>query len=163
MLYGTPHRREHRPAPDGALALFVRTFAGAGQHRPPARRRARREPERAAQFLVEGLAGLILLGLVAMTTFLMLAGQRHDATTGQPVVRDGLVGPGSADTGPLTMSEVFPDRTEVRPAASRPYRISLTHSDRNCRTATTGELGSLLAGHGCSQVVRAGMVAPYGG
>jgi hypothetical protein len=143
MLYGTPPRREHRAAPDGALALFVRTFASTGQHRPP----PSRDPEQTAQLMVRGLGALILLGLVAMTTFFMLSGGRQDASAE----------PRRVVQAPLTMADVFPDRT------AGGYRITIRHSDANCRTATTGELGSLLADHGCSRVIRAGMVAPYGG
>jgi hypothetical protein len=68
----------------------------------------------------------------------------------------------TVDADPLTVEEVFPDSDSVRPAGARPYRITLTHIDASCDTATTGSLGGLLAGHGCSQVVRAGLVAPYG-
>jgi hypothetical protein len=39
----------------------------------------------------------------------------------------------------------------------------MTHSDSECRIATTGELGALLDDHGCDQVIRARLTAPYGG
>ncbi|GIM92678.1 hypothetical protein [Paractinoplanes toevensis] len=172
MLYGTPPRYEHRSAARGGLALFVRGMGGmgTGQHRPAPRtgrrprRRAQREPERTAQFLVRGLAALILLGLVAMTAFFALAGGRRpgiEAATDP--YQAGLLASRSVDTAPLTVEEVFPDQREVLPPAARPYRISLTHTDADCRTATTGELGALLVAHGCSQVVRAGLTAPYAG
>jgi hypothetical protein len=67
------------------------------------------------------------------------------------------------DGDPLTLPEVFPDRPALTaPAAPGAYRIGITHTDSDCRTATTGALGGLLAEHGCSQVVRAAMSAPYG-
>ena len=39
----------------------------------------------------------------------------------------------------------------------------MTHIDTDCDIATTGALGQILAEHGCTQVVRAAMTAPYGG
>jgi hypothetical protein len=172
MLYGTPPRYEHRAAVRGGLALFVRGMGGVGtgQHRPPPRtsnrrqrRRAPREPERTAQLLVRGLAALILLGLVAMTAFFVFSGdRRQDAEAATGPKADQLASR-TVDTAPLTVEEVFPDPREVRPPTARPYRITMTHTDADCRTATTGALGPLLVVHGCSQVVRAGMTAPYDG
>jgi hypothetical protein len=139
MLYGTP-------------------LAPAGQHRSPSRvrRRAVREPERAAEFLVRGLGGLILLGLLAVTVFFVVAGEHHRDDTPVPAAP-------KVDAEPLSLDEVFPDRELVRPPAAQPYRITMTHLDADCSTATVGALGSLLADHGCDQVIRAGLVAPYGG
>ncbi|WP_433300663.1 hypothetical protein ACQP2F_03870 [Actinoplanes sp. CA-030573] len=165
MLYGTPPRREHRAAPDGGLALFVRGFAPTGQHRSASRRRAYREPQRTAQILVRGLAGVIMLGLIGTVAFFVVAGERSDAPARVETnaFEAGPLASRGADPEPLSVEEVFPDRSAVRPPAAAPYRITITHLDTDCRTATTGELGSLLAAHGCGQVVRAGMVAPYGG
>jgi hypothetical protein len=39
----------------------------------------------------------------------------------------------------------------------------MTHIDTDCEIAAIGALGPLLAQHHCSQVVRAGMTAPYDG
>jgi hypothetical protein len=171
MLYGTPPRYEPRSAARGGLALFVRGMGamGTGQHRPAPRtgrprRRVQREPERTAQFMVRALAALILLGLVAMTAFFALAaGHGPDTAPADDPEQAGLLASRSMDTAPLTVEEVFPDQHEVRPPAARPYRITLTHTDADCRTATTGALGALLTAHGCSQVVRAGLTAPYDG
>jgi hypothetical protein len=173
MLYGTPPRYEHRVSARGGLALFVRGMGGmgTGQHRPAPRtgyrrqrRRTPREPERTAQFLVRGLAALILLGLVAMTAFLLLGGgeRRPDAEAATDP-QAGSLASRTVDNTPLSVVEVFPDPREARPAEARPYRITMSNSDADCRTATTGALGSLLVEHGCSQVVRAGMTAPYDG
>jgi hypothetical protein len=176
MLYGTPQRREHR-ATGGALALLtrgygnVRSYGGvrsygiapsygtAGQHRSPAR-----QPQRTAQFMVRVLAALILLALISMTTFFALAGRRGGggAEAGPDPIAAGMLASRTADTTPLTVEEVFPDRTTLRPPGVRPYRITMIHIDANCRTATTGVLGDLLTQHDCSQIVRAGLVAPYG-
>ncbi|GAA0534413.1 hypothetical protein GCM10010172_14310 [Paractinoplanes ferrugineus] len=171
MLYGTPLHSEHRMTAHGGLALFVRGVDGTtGQHRPAPRtpnrrqrRRAPREPERTAQLLVRGLAALILLGLVVMTAFFALGGDRRPDAEAATGPRTDPLASRSVDTAPLTIEEVFPDRREVRPPAARPYRITTTHTDTDCRTATTGALGALLVAHGCSQVVRGGTTAPYDG
>jgi hypothetical protein len=133
MLYGTP------------------PLATAGQHRSP------REPERAAELLIRGLGGLILLALLAVTVFFVVAGEQH--RNDAPVVTDP---PPAVNAAPLTLEEVFPDPDAVRPPDVKPYRITMTHIDADCRTATLGDVGALLDAHGCSQVVRAGLVAPYG-
>ncbi|MFI5890585.1 hypothetical protein ACIA5D_10765 [Actinoplanes sp. NPDC051513] len=192
MLYGTPQRREHR-APGGALALFGSVIAaarppgrrgssGAGQHRSRAARspdrqrsraprapdrprpRAVREPPRTAQFLVRGLAALILLALISLTAFFVLAGRNGggNAEAGADPIAAGMLASRTVDAAPLTVEEIFPDSGTVRPAGTNPYRITLTHIDADCRSATSGDLGDLLVEHGCSQVVRAGLVAPYG-
>jgi hypothetical protein len=129
------------------------------------RTRRRREPQRAVHLITKGLAALIMLGVTGMIGYLMVADRRHGhnaeaATTAgladQPASR-------AVDPAPLTLEEVFPDPAEV-PAAGTPrsYRITMTHIDTDCRIATTGTLGRLLQQHGCSQVVRAGLIAPYG-
>jgi hypothetical protein len=151
MLYGTPQRREHR-----AILLFG-GYGTAGQHRSPAR-----QPQRTAQFMVRVLAATILLALISMTAFFVLAGRRGTAGAEADPVAAGLLASRTADAVPLSVAEVFPDSTAVRPPGVSPYRITTIHIDRNCRTATTGQLGDLLAQHGCSQIVRAGLIAPYG-
>jgi len=151
MLYGTP------------------PLAPAGQHRSAGRirRRAVREPERAAEFLVRGLGGLILLALLGVTVFFVVAGEQHrdnaPVETGAGPVAAGGLADRTVDAAPLSVEEIFPDRDAVRPPAAKPYRITMTHIDADCRSATLGELGALLADHGCDQVVRAGLIAPYGG
>ena len=114
--------------------------------------------------LVRGLAALIVLGLVAMTALFVVSGQHPGGADDSPsAVESGLLTARAADPAPLTIQEVFPDQSAVHPVDARSYQITMTHSDTDCRTATTGEMGSLLSGRGCSQVVRAGLVAPYGG
>ena len=150
MLYGTPSHAAHR-APSG---LVIGGFA-AGQHRTPP------SPDQAAQLLSRTLGVLIVLGLIAMVGLSMVTGGRHGrpAPAADP---DPLVSR-VVDAVPLTVDEVFPDRASVRPAGAPAYRIAVTHSDADCGSATTGTLGSVLAGQGCVQVVRAGLVAPYHG
>lgn len=174
MLYGTPPRTGHRATADGGLALPLRgsvtigawsfglrekpeSLRSAGQHRCPARRP---EPQRTAQLLAQGLAALIVLGLTTLIgTFIVADAQRGNAIA-TPPDPDGAIASRSVDREPLTLGEVFPDHGQIRAPAV--YRITMTHSDAECGTATVGTLGGLLAEHGCSQVVRAALTAPYG-
>ncbi|MGK5680796.1 hypothetical protein [Actinoplanes sp. URMC 104] len=163
MRYGTPPPA-HRATADGGLMLLVRGIGPGGQHRlppapqPRARTRGRRraaparvvvEPRRAAQWMTQGLAGLILLGLALMIGFLVLASDRHQresATTAAPA------------------GELFPQGGELRPAgATGAYRVDTRQSGADCRVAATGQLGAVLAAHGCRGVVRAGLTSPYEG
>jgi hypothetical protein len=69
----------------------------------------------------------------------------------------------SVDPDPLTLQEVFPDPDAVHPPGGEPaYPLAMTHIDSECDIATIGTLGRLLADHGCTQVVRASLTAPYG-
>ena len=192
MLHGTPSHAAHRAASDGGLALLARTVGSTGHHRqPPAapplprraleprqaarstlarpprarlRRRAPREPERAAQFLTTGLAALIVLALTGLIGYFIVAeaqrGRPAEAST-IPAPADEL-GSRAVDATPLTLEEVFPDPAQVHPAGRPAYQITMTHIDSECRIATTGALGALLEDGGCTQVVRASMTAPYG-
>jgi hypothetical protein len=147
MLYGTPTRAAHRATAGGGLALFVRGLSGTGQHRSPLQRR---EPQRTAQLVAQGLAAAIVLGLVTLIGSFLIADAQRALGTAAPAAA-------AADDAPLTMRDVFPDR---RVAGA--YRITTTHLDSDCGTAATGALDGLLADHGCTQVVRAAMTAPYG-
>ncbi|MFC3741357.1 hypothetical protein [Paractinoplanes deccanensis] len=162
MRYGTPFRPAHRATADGGLVLLVRGVGSAGHRRPAqprARRRARVEPLRPFQLLTRGLAGLILLALAGMFAFLVLADrfQERAPATALPA-GDGLA------TRSLSLGDVFPDQEVLRPAgAAGPYAIDLRHMSGDCAEATIGGLGPVLERHGCTEVVRAGLLAPYGG
>jgi hypothetical protein len=161
MLYGTPTRAAHRASAGGGLALLVRGVGNTGQHRPAARRRAPREPQRAAELLAQGLAALIALSVATLAGAFVVAGFIVGGKQPSSEASTTPLASRAEDPEPLSLREVFPDR-QVRPPAAAPYRITLTHVDTDCRVATVGTLGRLLADHGCSQVVRAGLVAPYG-
>jgi hypothetical protein len=168
MLYGTPSRAAHRATDDG-LGQLIRT----GQHRQPPRTRmvlsrpgigqirARTpqsrprtlhsrprtvEPERAADWLVRGLAAMIVLGVAVMVGVLAMADERRGTAVAT-----------SAGIEPLSLAEVFPD-----PLPGTGYRVVAKHADPDCSSATAGRLGAMLAEHGCSQVLRAAMDAPRG-
>jgi hypothetical protein len=117
------------------------------------------------QLVMRGLGALIMAGIFGLSGFFIIADERHghgaEAAPRQPVpVRD--ISSRRLDDRPLSIGEVFP-APEVQPVSGMSYRIGMTHIDTDCPIATTGAVGSLLKVHGCSQVVRAGMTAPYGG
>ena len=115
------------------------------------------EPQRAAQWLTQGLAGVIILGLALMIGFLVMAADRRPEESLAPAAPDSV-----APTEAPAMAEVFPDEDVLRPAgATGAYRIDVRHFAQDCREATSGDLGALLAGHGCREVVRAGLTSPY--
>jgi hypothetical protein len=168
MLYGTPTRAAHRAADDSGLGQVIRSLGSTGQHRlPPAigtpahsrprpQRRAPAQPDRAAQWLARGLAAVIVVGMAVMIGLLTLADRRRGEPVGAAADR---LSSRDVDPAPLTLDEVFGNEETV-PGTG--YRIDLTHSDAACASATTGVLGALLRQHGCDQVIRASMTAPYG-
>ncbi|XVV13490.1 hypothetical protein ACQP2X_03790 [Actinoplanes sp. CA-131856] len=162
MRYGTPSRPAHRATADGGLALLVRGAGSAGQHRPDpprARRRARAEPLRPFQLLTRGLAALILFALLGMFGFLVFADRFRDRAPATTLAPAEVSQPQA-----LSLGSIFGDRDQLRPeGAAGPYTIDLRHMSADCAEATTGELGTLLDRYGCSEVVRAGLVAPYPG
>jgi hypothetical protein len=174
MLYGTPTRATNRAAAGGGLALFGFALTGAlsygrrgesrplrghptisGHHRVPARPR---EPQRTAQLFAQGLAALIVLALTTLVGFFIVAEAQRARAAAEPAADpSAALTSRSTDGAPLTLQEIFPSS-----AAPAGYRIALTHADSDCAAATTGAVGTLLAQHGCSQVVRAALSAPYG-
>jgi hypothetical protein len=136
-----------------------------GRQRRTAQRRAPREPQQTLQSILRGLATLIILAVVGLSAFFIIA----EETRGPG--RESAAAPGSepglasraVDPEPLTQGEVFPDPTVQPATGTAGYQVTMTHSDSECRIATTGELGALLEDHGCDQVVRARLTAPYGG
>ncbi|MEU8815213.1 hypothetical protein [Actinoplanes sp. NPDC048796] len=164
MRYGTPSRPAHRATADGGLVLLARGVAPAGQHRPApspprVRRRARVEPLRPFQLLTRGLAALILVALLGMFGFLVFADRFRDRAPATTLAPAGVSQPRT-----LSLGEVFPADDGIRPAgAAGPYAVDLRHMSAECAEATTGEIGALLERYGCTEVVRAGLIAPYPG
>jgi hypothetical protein len=117
--------------------------------------------------IMTGLGALILLGIVGLSTFFIVAEQRRGApvesTSAPPAASPQTIASRLADPEPLSLTEIYPANEIKLAAGAEPYRISMTHIDTDCDTATTGALGQILADHGCTQVVRAAMTAPYGG
>jgi hypothetical protein len=82
---------------------------------------------------------------------------RSSATAG-PKKRD--ISSRQVDPNPLTEAEVFPQNNIVAAVNEPPYVILKTQASPDCKTAATDELANLLAGAGCSEVVRATMKSP---
>ncbi|AEV81711.1 hypothetical protein ACWT_0697 [Actinoplanes sp. SE50] len=170
MRYATPSRSAHRAAPAPDLMLLLRSFAwpppraagpfraagsgrpAAGQHRTPARtrRHAWREPHPAHLMLARGLAALIVLGIIATLSFLIVSDDQQPGTD-----PDQALTSRAADPEPLTVAEAFP------PGAAG-YRVENTRAQSDCTLAVTGALRSALTAYGCSQAVRATLTVPDG-
>ena len=118
------------------------------------------------QLVLTGLGALIMVAICALSLSFIIAEQRrgHGAEAA-PKDRIGVrdISALQVDPKPLSLGEVFPGPEIRLVSGAEPYRIAMTHIDTDCNIATTGTLGGLLDDDGCTQVVRAGMTAPYGG
>jgi hypothetical protein len=170
MLHGSPTRPAHRATPGGIAELMRQTVTPAsGQHRMPAERitlRVPREPQRAMQRVTTGLGAVIVLSICGLITFFIVADERRghaEPGTEPSAATPWAISSRSVDPEPLRLADVFGAREIALSAGSEPYRVTMTHIDTDCDIATTGALGDLLTAHDCSQVVRAALIAPYGG
>jgi hypothetical protein len=115
---------------------------------------------------MSGLGALIVTSIVGLSAFFIVADELR-GPGGESAAPPGVSTPGissrTVDAAPLTQDELFPGPEIRLSAGGAPYRVTMTHIDTECRFATTGELGALLHDHGCSQMVRASMIAPLGG
>jgi hypothetical protein len=167
MLYGAPPGSAHRATPDGGLPLLARQSPGqestpTGQHRqsPPARG-AGPGPQRTMQLLMSGLGAVC-----GLSGFFVVATERRgygSEATGRTAGTGRTIASQAIDETPLTLEEVFPTAEVRLVSGAAPYSIGLTNIDADCGIAAVGALGAVLQDHACSQVVRAGMTAPYGG
>jgi hypothetical protein len=182
MLHGTPSRTFHSPHAAGHRRAAGDTRVAA-RHRQRVAPRFRSRPlalatsgvltlprtavlpvspQWAAQALTKALATLIVVAVFGLTAFFIVADERRDGSSAGASAVDPLTSR-AGDPAPLTLQEVFPDTAEVRPPGGAPaYQVTMAHIDSQCGIATIGTLGSLLDRHGCSQVVRASLTAPYG-
>jgi hypothetical protein len=188
MLHGTPSRTSRSPLGTGRRRTGEANNA-AGDTKVAARHRQRTaprfrthpltvaaggmlalpraavlpvSPHRAAQALTKALATLIVVAVFGLIAFFIVADERRDDSPAATAAIDPLASR-LTDPAPLTLLEVFPDAAQIRPPTGAPaYALTMTHIDSQCSIATVGTLGALLTGHGCSQVVRASLTAPYG-
>lgn len=119
------------------------------------------------QLLMSGLGALIMAAICGLSAFFIIADERHghDAHAAEirvvpPVAPARKIHSRAVDPAPLSVAEVFPDQQIVPAPGASPYQLRMTHIDTDCPVATTGKLGGLLDEHGCSQVVRATLLAP---
>jgi hypothetical protein len=151
-------RRAGLPRAEGEL--------GDGGRRSGTRRRraaasALSEPQRTLQFLMSSLGALIMAGVCGLSTFFVVADERHshDGTTVAAAAGRDITSR-TIDPAPLTVDETFPGSELNVVGATGPYRVLLTHTDSDCDLATSGEIAILLETLGCTQVVRATLAAP---
>lgn len=133
-----------------AAELVAAGLRGPGSHapRPRSTRGGRHATARfATQAVSRAIAALIVIGLVGTLAFLVLGGDRSPAPSSPA----------------LSLEDVFPDPARIPADGTRPaYTIAMTHIDRDCATATTGALTTLIGDGGCGQVIRAALTGPYG-
>jgi hypothetical protein len=116
--------------------------------------------------LMSALGAVILMAICGLSGFFIIAevrrGHADEAGRTLPADPSEILTTRGADAIPLTLGEVFPnDEIQVVDGAD-PYRIGTRHIDTECSIAATGELSRILQDQGCSQVVRATLIAPYG-
>jgi hypothetical protein len=115
------------------------------------------------QAAMSGLGALIMVSIVGLSAFFIVAEERRGHGGASTAPTGAALGSRDLDPRPLTQREVFGDQEIRLSAGAAPYRVTMTHLDTDCSTATTGALGALLADQGCDQVVRARLTAPFGG
>jgi hypothetical protein len=74
--------------------------------------------------------------------------QKHDISSQQ------------VDAAPLTVAEVFPTASVTPDPAGPAYPLVKTQLSADCKAAAVGDLATLLANQGCTQVVRGTLVSP---
>lgn len=131
------------------------------------KQRALREPARTMHLVMTGIGAMIMLGICGLSSFFVIADERRGLgapDTGTAAAENPhAISSRVADPEPLTRPEVFPTGEIRLRSGDAPYRVTLPAVDNDCGMAATGGMGALLERHGCSQVVRASMIAPYGG
>ena len=112
---------------------------------------------------MSGLGVLIVLAICGLSGFFVVADERRDhAAEASGRATPERLAARTTDPAPLTIEEVFPGAW-IRPApGAGAYALGTTDADAECGAAAVGRLGAVLDGYGCSQVVRAAVVAPYG-
>jgi hypothetical protein len=119
------------------------------------------------QMLMSALGAAILLAICGLSGFFIIAEIRrgHAEAAGRSLPADPseILTTRGADAIPLTLDEVFPAPQIRTVDGAAPYQVEMRHIDTDCNIGATGELGRILADQGCNQVVRASMIAPYGG
>ncbi len=124
--------------------------------------------KRTWQLIIGGLGVLILLTVCGITSYFLLADDQNGlagqsggaAAEATALPRD--ISSRDIDPEPLTVAEVFPGKEIVINVEESAYQVLKTQASKDCKTATSGELNTLLAELDCSQVVRATLRSPTG-
>ncbi|WP_433052410.1 hypothetical protein [Dactylosporangium sp. CS-033363] len=110
------------------------------------------------------IAVVVVLGACGVGTWFILKDEKNgpdsakSSQTSAPKKRD--ISSRDVDPKPLSEAEVFPTNNIVAAPNEPPYVILTTRADKDCKVAATEELATLLAGAGCTEVVRATMKSP---
>jgi hypothetical protein len=119
------------------------------------------------QLVMTGLAALIMVAIVALSGFFIVADERRGdgRRTGSalPATASRDLSSQRVDAAPLSVGEAFPHPEIQLVAGATPYRVTRSRLDSDCAAAASGLISVLLRERGCTQVVRAGLIAPYGG
>jgi hypothetical protein len=115
--------------------------------------------------LMTGLGAVIMLAICGLSGFFVIADDRRGVSaqaSSSAAATSRTLSSRQADPAPLTVDEVFPEREIRLTSGAAPYTVAVTHVDRDCGIAASGETRDLLDRYGCSQVVRAALTSPYG-
>jgi hypothetical protein len=115
------------------------------------------------------LGVIVVLAVCGIGSYLIVLdeqkGVQAQADTGpKPTITPVDISSREVDSQPLTIAEVFPsDTITIDPKQpEQVYTVLAKQELPDCRTATKGEVTTLVATLGCSQVVRATMRSPDG-
>ncbi|MGI5245609.1 hypothetical protein [Dactylosporangium sp. CA-139066] len=114
--------------------------------------------------LLSAVAVLVVLGACGMGTWFIFKDEKNgpdsakSSAAADPKKRD--ISSRDVDPKPLTEAEVFPSNNIVAVPDEPPYVIMATKASNDCKSAATEQLATLLAGAGCTEVVRATMKSP---
>jgi hypothetical protein len=116
------------------------------------------------------VAVLVVLAVCGLGVYLEGSDERrvaHEdaarrAAAANPSVLPRDISSRALDPAPLTEKELFPQPQVTVAGADGPYQVLKTTSAPDCKSAASGDLGALLAGLGCDQVVRATLKSPEG-
>jgi hypothetical protein len=110
------------------------------------------------------MAAVVLLMVCGFGSWQILrdeqVGTRATAHEPKPSVLPRDIGTRKADPAPLTVAEVFPSKRLTIDPAQPAYQLIRAQIEPSCKAATDGGITDLLAGLGCSQVVRATLRSP---
>ena len=129
--------------------------------------RPRRSPKKPWQVLIAALGVLALLAVCGLSSYLIVDDERKglnapsDAAPAPTAVPRDITSR-SLDPAPLTEAEVFPTPEIVIHPQEPPYKVLKTQAAKDCKIGASDGIGELLAGLGCSQVVRGTLASPTG-
>ncbi|NUT38066.1 MAG: hypothetical protein HOV79_33885 [Hamadaea sp.] len=148
--HGAGVRRSRTPQPADAVPLAAPALAA--------------PPTTWLKASLAAMAAVVLLLVCGFGSWQILrderAGTRATANEPQPTAVPRDIGSRDADPAPLTPAEVFPAKQITIDAGQPAYQVIGTQQQANCKVATDGRITALIAGLGCTQVVRGTLRTP---